>query len=396
MDPEFKVISNTTILMHKGRPQRYYLNSGTNIQVWQDGFKYQNGDLVAINPSVITNKYNFLNQDNLISSFDLWSMCIKTHVSSESNCPQPHELFEDVLLNIIPFIRQYLMQFIKGITVELCNIIINLCYKANTFWWNGCKMKSQYKVPCGNLCSISLGICRICQNKALLKDAGLQNNSVSKQFIQHRGSILKLNKQTGTWIRSVSNNEKNEIRDKNVVLMTDIVSENERDKIRNLLTRNFNESMKDLINCCLDNIEIFVYKNNNEKIQINIGKTNVWALYLNDKQLMELCCGLIWRSVRRRNKLLFEILFLSTSENIRFQYYGHEMAKRIECYCRENCYDLIAVAAVKGHGESFWSSNGFEMKHKQTNEMDLKGVKSWLQNNMLVFTDTPLFAKFLN
>merc|ERR1712154_63408 len=120
--------------------------------------------------------------------------------------------------------------------------------------------------------------------------------------------------------------------------------------------------------CIMNNDTKFVYKNDGKEIEVNIGETKLWGLYNMDNG-EELICGLLWRfvhaqkTVANKTKLMFEILFLSTFENVRFCRFGQEMAKRIELYSVVNGYDLMAVAAVPGHGEKFWESNGFELKY---------------------------------
>ena len=75
------------------------------------------------------------------------------------------------------------------------------------------------------------------------------------------------------------------------------------------------------------------------------------------------------------------------------------MAKQIEHYCLSNGYDLMAVAAVPHHGESFWKSNGYKMQVEaagnESNERMISAKAAWLRSNMLVFDDTPLYAKYL-
>ena len=149
--------------------------------------------------------------------------------------------------------------------------------------------------------------------------------------------------------------------------------------------------------------KIFYYKTNESDGNINkvkIGNVNIWGLYSNDDNKNELLCALICRcvhtktdllnEVNKKSKLMFEVLFLSTYENIRFRNYGRKMVNYIELYCISNCYDIISVAVVPGHGQSFWKSNGFTIKHGAVNNND---KKTWLQQNMLVFDDTPLYSK---
>ena len=99
-----------------------------------------------------------------------------------------------------------------------------------------------------------------------------------------------------------------------------------------------------------------------------------------DNDDKELLCGLIWRYVNgqtqsvNETKLMFEVLFLSTYEHVRYNHYGQKMVKEIELYCIANNYDLISVAAVPGHGESFWASNGFEERHSVSNRKKHKEI----------------------
>ena len=123
-----------------------------------------------------------------------------------------------------------------------------------------------------------------------------------------------------------------------------------------------------------------------------------------------------WRKVTTFNTKMFEILFLSSLENVRHENYGAFMANQIKLYCRQNCFDLIAVAAVPQQGIGFWKKNGFEkytQSHldeekieKFTNQFESKvkdrtfvqctfgrdEIKYYLLHNMLVFKDTPLMA----
>merc|ERR1719242_26040 len=168
--------------------------------------------------------------------------------------------------------------------------------------------------------------------------------------------------------------------------------------------------MAPLISACIYGQSSFIYEHNGREIEINIGDTDVWCLYDVNEQLL---CSLIWRFVHidgpQRETLLFEILFLSTFENVRFNHYGQKMVRQIELYCIQNQYDLMAVAAVPVHGEAFWKSNGFELRHNSpTKEAETEGNKhhpgrlvygnevimngEMLKHHMLVFDDTPLFA----
>ena len=117
---------------------------------------------------------------------------------------------------------------------------------------------------------------------------------------------------------------------------------------------------------------------------------------------------------------MFEILFLSSLENVRHENYRAFMVNQIELHYRQNCFDLISVAAVPQQGIGFWKKNGFE-KYTKSNldeekieqfankfKLQMKTInyqhqfsqcvygrdeiKYYLLHNMLVFEDTPLIA----
>ena len=86
------------------------------------------------------------------------------------------------------------------------------------------------------------------------------------------------------------------------------------------MTRNFNESMQGLIECALQKNKerVFEYKQWLKTQKVNIGDVGVWALYgdVNDGELL---AALIWRRVIEKRsddkeRMMFEVLFLSTSE----------------------------------------------------------------------------------
>merc|ERR1712083_299063 len=156
--------------------------------------------------------------------------------------------------------------------------------------------------------------------------------------------------------------------------------------------------MEPLIRAAVDGQTQFEYKNGDQGITVDVGETKIWALYSKDKgNEGELLCALIWRWINgetvkvNRTRLMFEVLFLATSENNRFSHYGQQMVRHIEVYCRANNYDLMAVAAVPVHGVAFWTSNGFKEEHSAPTtamDEDKKKTDEWLSKNMLVFDDT--------
>merc|ERR1712228_444750 len=320
------------------------------------------------------------------------------------------QIFSDLMLNHIAFIRVYLIDFVQGFNDELSTIIISYCYQTNNFWWNGCGRINKYNEFC-NCGDLIIGVqstqfCKMCLIEE--NDENKSNNSKHPYPVTENmkcGTIICLNKENGKMVRTHLKNDddkkkENESLTEDIILQTSIESDTEKQKIFNLFSRNFNESMAPLINACIYNQTSFVYKHNDKEIEVNIGDTNVWCLYDRDNELL---CSLIWRYVHidglwKHETLLFEVLFLSTVENIRFHDYGQKMVKQIELYCISNQYDMMAVAAVPIHGESFWKSNGFELRHNApaNNTEKVKnesGEYELLKHHMLVFDDTSLYAK---
>eukprot|EP01084_Bolivina_argentea_P009171 17149_1 len=410
---ETKIVSNNHVSLCKGTTELRSSSSCTKFIEWKPNTVYKKDDIVCINPT----KIGFSTLE-YIRTFQFWAMCMNVHRSNEDNKPQKHEIFTDLTLNVIWFIKIYLIEHVRGFNNELSNIIILYCYETNDFWWNGCSPKDDENdiCVCGNLvCGIlSTDFCKICINgKSEKRKRILLSEPV-------KGAVITLNKTDGIRERTFVNNfddEKKLFKDENIILRTNIVSDIEKQKIYNLLTRNFNESMTPLIRMCIynDNYDKeFSYKHDKKDIVVNIGDTNIWCLYgIDDENIHneQLLCALIWRYVHGESTnqtsthLMFEVLFLSVYENVRFNHYGQQMVKQIELYCIANDYDLMTVAAVPGHGENFWKFNGFEMKHyavksNEKNE-ERSGYSSndiyneWMKLNMLVFDDTPLFAKLL-
>ena len=385
-------------LLSRERGRRYF-------KEWQPNIDYQKDIIICMD---VQRRWN-----DDIECFKFWAMCMKQHKSDETNKPKKGDIFADLLLNIIPFIRVYLIEHVEGFNNELATIIIDFCYSANEYWWNGCGPQNELydeddakaKVcRCGNLVA---GIfCEThCKKCKIIADQGSDSKVVTK--IANIGCIMTLRKTDQTVVREYKDNNDNDANEQknteNIILRTNIESNEERQKIGNLMERNFNEGMSPLIRASVKGEKSFIYKYEDKDIKVNIGETNIWGLYrVNDETFgndEELLCGLIWRWVhgarRHKSRLMFEVLFLSTYENVRFNRYGQQMVSKIELYCIANGYDLISVAAVPGHGESFWKSNGFKEKHSAPLSKDRHKEDAWLRQNMLVFDDTPLFAKHL-
>eukprot|EP01083_Nonionella_stella_P283375 964467_1 len=352
---------------------------------WEPQSDYNKGDIVAIDPpSDILDR---------IIDVPLWAMCINPHRSTVSNKPQKDEIFGDLLLNITSFITLYLTHHVEGFNTTLSEIIIGYCYKPNMFWWNGCHPKDGKRATCGHLVAgiLSTESCKTC----IVQQTDNKDKHTASEPI--KGAVISLNKTDGTVSRQyVVRSTDVEQPKRGVILRTQIESDAEKQKIYNLLTRNFNKSMKSLIKAGVENNKTFVYSRGTKRVKVYVGDTSVWTLYSVDGE-EELLCALVWRYVHAKTnryvhaevtKLMFEVLFVSTYEHVRFNHYGQEMVKHMELYCIANGYDLMSVAAVPGHGEAFWQSNGFkDSANTATNH--------FLRNNMLVFDDTPLYAKHL-
>eukprot|EP01084_Bolivina_argentea_P253295 425415_1 len=436
---------NSRIQLGKGRGCRYYNHVNNDVKAWAQNRQFEAGDVVMFNvsdryrskhrplrsihggdkPKELDYETTGDNIDSKLYSYEYWAMCMKQHISNSHNKLTIEQIFNDLVVNIASDIKYILIDYVSGFNDELSHIIISYCYSTNEFWWSGCRKNNKSNViswggqKCGNL---SYGT-----NSTKCKLCLMKNNTINKD-IEH-GTVIKLDKNTGNVSRVIdkqfivdSNNYKN------VILETQITSSNKRQQIYNLLTRNFNNSMKRLIECCMNGQCMFEYVINDKQVMIDIGNdVYVWGLYNN---MNEILCGLIWRKVNGvyttqtwtfssntekmnllpHNFSMFEVLFLSTFENVRYEHYGEEMVKRIELYARQNCFDIISVAAVPGHGVGFWTRNGFEQIYdekkclcvERKNTRDKRWgltisqqFDGWILKNMLVFDDTPLFAKYL-
>eukprot|EP01084_Bolivina_argentea_P181310 313146_1 len=433
---------NSHVSLIKGRGYRYYNTENKEIKIWVEDRDFQAGDIAVFGCKGWNgNQYSYENAmivQNIWNGYEYWAMCMKQHKSNKDNKLEMDQIFEDLVINLIPDIRLILVDHVSGF-LELSQIIINYCYSTNKFWWIGChteKEINQYKTNrkllchinhmrerCGNLSvGISSSQCKLCLFKTKTLNKDIMN-----------GSIIKLDKNSGNVSRII--NKKSDIKIinnyENVILKKQITSNSQIEQIYNLLSRNFNNEMNGLIECCMNKQNIFKYMNSNHEIVIDIGNNiNLWALYSNTNELL---CALIWRSVDGvyttkswkwsssegseitilpHNFVMFETLFLSTFENVRYEHYGYEMVKRIELYARSNCIDILSVAAVPGHGVKFWSKNGFEEIYDnkkclnkslkrygnddKTDNVVAKQFDAWILNNMLVFEDTPLFVKYLS
>ena len=395
---EIKSSTNNRVRSSKGGARLISKGARKHFVEWAPNVTYNKDDIICVDPK---KRY----YGNYIANFKFWAMCMKQHKSDETNKPQKGQIFADLLLNVIPFIRIYLIEHVEGFNNELSTIIIDYCYVTNEYWWNGCAPQSELYADkkaqklytkhciCGNLVA-GIFCATHCKKCKVIADQGSDSKIATK--IANIGCVITLSKTDKTvWREYKDDNGDDELTDKgNIILRRNIESNEERQKICNLMERNFNEAMSPLIRACINEEESFIYKYHDDDIKVDIGKTNIWALYnINDATSgndEELLCALIWRWVhgerggRSNARLMFEVLFLSTYENARFNNYGQKMVKEIELYCIANNYDLMSVAAVPVHGEAFWKSNGFKER---------KDV--WLRQNMLVFDDTPLFAKYL-
>eukprot|EP01084_Bolivina_argentea_P077649 140886_1 len=330
----------------------YNLESTTrciSLSQWRQNTHYRQGNIV--------------HTGRLWASDIEWAMCMQPHKSTKENEPNPDDIFEDILIDIIPQIQTILIEHVQGFNEIISNIVLSYAYKTTQYWWNGCTNNG-----CGNL-QIGYGdsLCKKCRNKKL----GTFDNISTYNY--NGGAIIKIDKDTNDATRLIvsdnkqDDNENNKMilkTKKNLVFNKNVNSSVKKQKIFNLLKRNFNKAMEPIIfDCCLKKDKVSVIVN---KKKIEIGNVNIWALY-GDKNENELLCGLIWRSVAatikekiKKNGLMFEVLFLSTSEHVRHEAYGIEMVRKIYNYAIANCYDIISVAAVPNHGMSFWEKNGLK------------------------------------
>eukprot|EP01084_Bolivina_argentea_P080760 146272_1 len=239
---EIKTKSNNRIHSGKGGVRLSSSRTRKYFKEWKSGAIYEKGDIVAVEPK---KKKSY---GPWIKSFTLWAMCINKHESNESNKPYKDDIFIDLLLNITSFIKVYLIEHVKGFNCEVTTIIIDYCYQANNVWWNGCApVPPKNKATCGNLVSgiMSTQLCKICYIKQLgIDDENKENYKMSEPL---KGAVICLNKNNGAMQRqyimnnSDENKEENKssISDENIIFQTNIENENEKQKIYNLLSRNF-------------------------------------------------------------------------------------------------------------------------------------------------------------
>ena len=429
-------VGQVSIIQHyKGFVSLEYATHKREIQEWSKGTQYTQGEIVYQD---ISDPNDIHYDDSWYTHLGLWSVCMKDHIADDSNMPHDDEIFTDIVIDLIPHIQLLLIKHVQGFNTYLAGLVTNFAYKTNDFWWNGCaggraKRISPSWSGCGNLVASLDG--KYCKKCKIAKNTDLKDNIPYNIGIKI-GSTISMNKDTRQLERNIVNENKSEDEAENQneeITKTLFLNDNVRNdlkklKIFNLFCRNFNPSMKGLIKCCIEGDQEWIYddgSSSNGKHTVKLGDVRIWALY-NDYNQNELLCALIWRTVMNDDAelyslLMFEVLFLSTSEHVRYQHYGQEMVKRIIAFCRSNCYDIITVAAVPRHGVAFWKNNGFEMKYDPTGKYkddDKKKTKKkkqdngyrysewehghretgfigFMRDNMLKFQDTPLFAKFL-
>jgi len=111
---------------------------------------------------------------------------------------------------------------------------------------------------------------------------------------------------------------------------------------------------------------------------------------------------------------MLEVLFLATREDMAHTKVAEEVVDRLLTFAHAETFNVVSVAAVPAQGVAFWSKNGFSYfpdpnitslaKYpKDVNDAkDLtldaakgKQICSFLHSHMLMFPDTPLFARVL-
>ena len=424
---------NSQIKHYKGYVTLEYATHERNLKEWTEGTEYKQGDIIYhdLSDRTIDNR-GWL--DDWYKRVGLWAVCMKHHIADNNNMPHDDEIFTDLVIDIIPHIQLILIKHVQGFNTYLAGLVTDLAYKTNDFWWNGCvgERSDQRNVSwqgCGNLItSLDGQWCKKCKFAKHKGSKDIVTYNIGKQL----GSTITMNKDTGELQRNIVNENKSADNDdeyenteiaKTLFLNDNVRNELKKLKIYNLFCRNFNPSMKDLIKCGIEGDGKWSYTDDSwwggKTHTVKLGDVRLWALY-GDYNQNELLCALLWRTVMNKDYnwraiLMFEVLFLSTSEHVRYQHYGQEMVKRIMAFCRSNCYDIVSVAAVPRHGVAFWKKNGFGMKYDPTgkykdDDNENKGdihyfewkyrdkkimFTDFMKDNMLIFGDTPLFAKFL-
>ena len=155
----------------------------------------------------------------IITGFKFWAMCMNKHTSNAFNKPQKNEIFSDLTLNHIAFIKVYLVEYVQGFNDELSTIIISYCYQTNDFWWNGCsRSRSKLNDYC-NCGDLIMGI----QSTESCKMCTIEQNDKNKSKNPKKpypatenmknGTIICLNKDNGNLVRTHLKNDDDEKKD---------------------------------------------------------------------------------------------------------------------------------------------------------------------------------------
>eukprot|EP01084_Bolivina_argentea_P262437 443787_1 len=314
--------SNSQIKHYKGHVQLIYATHEKDVKVWQNGETYKQGDIVYQDLSNSNDQdHGWL--DDWFKRLGLWSVCMEEHIAHDTNMPHDDEIFNDLVIDIIPHIQLLLIQHVKGFNTYLASLITSLAYKTNKYWWNGCigkrsESRSASWESCGNLITSLDGMyCKKCKFKNIenLKDDITYNKANKK------GTTIRLNKDTGKLERIIVNENETDEKTDNIISKTLFLNENVSDKLKkqkiyNLLCRNFNKSMSSLIKACMDGNTTWSDGGKLFKSKVKLGEVKLWALY-GDYNQNDLLCALLWRSVlgtgasKYRQILMFEVLFLS-------------------------------------------------------------------------------------
>jgi hypothetical protein len=150
--------------------------------------------------------------------------------------------------------------------------------------------------------------------------------------------------------------------------------------------------------------------------KINLAGCRTWCVMHPQRGLVG---ALMWRCVCTNGEggfgvRMLEVLFLATREDMAQTKVAEEVVDRLLTFARVENFDVISVAAVPAQGVTFWKKNGLfyypdpslnapaksfkEITDNLDVSRDVAKVKqlcSFLHTNMLVFPDTPLFARVL-
>lgn len=295
-----------------------------------------------------------------------FSVCMKEHIASLESRPLrfPHLA---LMADTFGVITEVLTR--AGLEVSVSLVLAFLPH--SDVWWPLCKQSRVHGLPdpytgCGNLATLEGEACMMCLTRRSLSPS-LKLSPSALMIEQHPGPALTQ--------QAVA-----------------------------LLQRSFHADVTGLIASAAARTKWG---------STNLNSCRLWCAMHVERGLVG---ALLWRCVCTDSKggfgaRMLEVLFLATREDMANIRVAEEVVSELLTYARVNSFDLLSVAAVPAQGIAFWTNNGLsqfatsslpsptsDSVAVSSNPLDAgkhQMVSSFLRANMLMFPDTPLFARVL-